>query len=276
MAILPVHMSHVVLSVGGARGAYQAKVLRDLSQEGQPMTSFYGSSVGALNAAMMATGQVHALVRLWSAITNEMVYNRKVNALGVARALVSNKAILDLSPLRQLIYDHLIGYRLKYDLTVEYVDYSHKLITHKMAAGNRLMGDDLNKIYHSCAIPVIFPTEQYADGGLMQPVPLSPAIEDAKPGDTIIVISCHPFSFYPIAKPKNNIEKAETAFEIMQSALVRSSLQPFLTINAMLKEMRLDEWRQFKRFDDAIYAPSEPLDWGMLDFDAASKYMREI
>jgi len=266
-------MNHVVLSVGGARGAYQAHILRQLHQASHPMHSFTGSSVGALNAAMMATGQANTLASIWSHISNAKVYRRKVNAINVARALVSRQAILDTSPLRTLIYDYLIGKRLIYDLTVEYIDYSHRLITHELKAGQLLKGDDLNAIYHSCAIPVIFPTQNYADGGIINPIPLSAAIKRASGGDQIIVISCHPLTQYAIPKPKNNIEKAETAFEIMQSALVRASIEPFLTINAILKDMGLDTWRQFKRFDEAIYSPSEPLPWGMLDFDSARKYM---
>ena len=63
----------VVLSGGGARGAYQAgawKALRELDYQFDIVT---GTSVGALNAAMMASGDFERAIMLWQEISPEAV-----------------------------------------------------------------------------------------------------------------------------------------------------------------------------------------------------------
>ena len=63
----------VVLSGGGARGAYQAgawKALRELDYQFDIVT---GTSVGALNAAMMASGDFDRAITLWQEISPEAV-----------------------------------------------------------------------------------------------------------------------------------------------------------------------------------------------------------
>ncbi len=59
----------VVLSGGGARGAYQAgawKALRELNYDFDIVT---GTSVGALNAAMMASGDYEKTTEMWTLLT---------------------------------------------------------------------------------------------------------------------------------------------------------------------------------------------------------------
>ncbi|HEY1967616.1 MAG TPA: patatin-like phospholipase family protein [Pseudonocardia sp.] len=63
----------IVLAGGGARGAYQAGVVRFLAEIGTPISALSGASIGALNAAILAaapslTEGARRLVELWSQV----------------------------------------------------------------------------------------------------------------------------------------------------------------------------------------------------------------
>jgi NTE family protein len=121
--------SAIVMSGGGARGAYQAGVMAGLVDLGLisddlplPFSILIGSSAGAINAAGLAAmadrpGEgVARLVKAWSEVEAQQVFRtdlRSLGGIGVrwARDLslggltgsVSPKALLDTSPLRGTI-----------------------------------------------------------------------------------------------------------------------------------------------------------------------------
>jgi predicted acylesterase/phospholipase RssA len=75
----------LVLSGGGARGAYEAGVIAAMVEaagvsDGTPIPGVdvvCGASIGALNAWFVATGQYSALQRLWSTVAAEDVFRLK-------------------------------------------------------------------------------------------------------------------------------------------------------------------------------------------------------
>jgi predicted acylesterase/phospholipase RssA len=116
----------LVLSGGGARGAYQAGLVQTLVtnggvQDGQPLKPYgliCGTSIGALNAYMIATGRYSRLREMWLTIgsqhviklkrqyryitdTNSGVGNRIAQAIGLALGIKSNvKGVLDSGSVR--------------------------------------------------------------------------------------------------------------------------------------------------------------------------------
>ncbi len=122
----------LVLSGGGARGAYQAGVLRaiaeirDETQGCRPLSVITGVSAGAINAACLAAdprpeldAAIH-LTNLWSSITSDQVF--KTDALSIGRigwkwlrdtalGTFSNstqaRSLLDTTPLRGLLARHI-------------------------------------------------------------------------------------------------------------------------------------------------------------------------
>jgi NTE family protein len=117
----------LVLSGGGARGAYQAGVLRGLLEAGLLQQGFdllVGSSAGAINAAMLAayasepeTGVTH-LEELWSNIQPQRVFRTDLRSLGgIGMRWVRDlsfggilrrtgaKSLLDTAPLREFLSD---------------------------------------------------------------------------------------------------------------------------------------------------------------------------
>jgi NTE family protein len=121
-------MLGLVLTAGGARGAYQAGVLKRLGEipaladRPSPFAIVTGASAGAINGAMLAACSTsfreatQEVARLWGALEVEDVFRTDVLTLGVgavrlARDLVFGgllgttvtSAFLDAAPLRALI-----------------------------------------------------------------------------------------------------------------------------------------------------------------------------
>lgn len=122
-------LTALVLSGGGARGAYQAGAmlgLRDLGVVGDgdrpPFDILVGTSAGALNAGVLAAhadrwwSGVEDLVHLWSHITAQQVFRTDLRSLGGLGAKwvrdlsfgglthrVAPKSLLDTGPLAELI-----------------------------------------------------------------------------------------------------------------------------------------------------------------------------
>ena len=65
----------LVLSGGGAKGAWEAGVAAALIERGVPVRLVAGSSAGALNAAMLADGRLDRLQDLWRTVKREQVYS---------------------------------------------------------------------------------------------------------------------------------------------------------------------------------------------------------
>lgn len=65
----------LVLSGGGARGAYQAGVWRALDELGIKIDIITGTSVGAINAAMVAQGELDLACSLWKEMETHMVFD---------------------------------------------------------------------------------------------------------------------------------------------------------------------------------------------------------
>jgi NTE family protein len=117
----------LVLSGGGARGAYQVGVLQGLLELGVPTGGrgfdvLVGSSAGAINAAVVAAYAddvalgVKRLSRVWSSIDAQQVFRTDLRSLGGIGAKwvrdlsfggilrrVSPKSLLDTAPLRELL-----------------------------------------------------------------------------------------------------------------------------------------------------------------------------
>jgi NTE family protein len=265
-------MNHLVLSVGGARGSFQAGAIAALVRRGFTFDAVYGHSVGALNGAMVASGAIPELVHLWNGVRDKDVYRHK---FGVARALwaaAQGKAMLDLDPLRTMIVDELCTRSLKVPFTTGKVSLETGVLSRSTHTPEDWNGLD-QAVYDSSAIPFVFPLDKRkADGGIIDPIPLSPAIEAAQEDDLIIIVSCHPLGNLPPDGPRKPIGELVRTFEVMQHALVQKSISPFLRLNRMLPEGGLTDpktGRTYKRFRSMVIAPKERLSWGMVDFDSA-------
>ena len=78
----------IVLEGGGARGAYQIGIWKALADEEIKIKGVAGTSVGALNGAMMVDGDLERAFKVWSEITYSRVMD--VNEEAIAALLEGN------------------------------------------------------------------------------------------------------------------------------------------------------------------------------------------
>lgn len=134
-------MKSLVLTGGGARGAYQIGVLKAISEMNpdfeHPFDVICGTSAGALNAAGLASGNSlfrHAIARLeklWAEISSEKIY--RTDFWGLTRrfgqftkALISGESdpdkpisLLDNSPLRGFLEQNIDFKQLKENISAD-------------------------------------------------------------------------------------------------------------------------------------------------------------
>lgn len=131
----------VVLEGGGAKGAYQAGVWKALAEAGVQYHAVAGTSVGALNGAMMAAGELDTAIRLWENMTFSQVfdaddaqmkrlYHRELNSTDMRELLREAAGILkegglDIAPLRQMIREYIREEKIRQsDVKFFFVTYS--------------------------------------------------------------------------------------------------------------------------------------------------------
>jgi NTE family protein len=101
----------LILSGGGAKGAYEAGVAAAFVERGVPLSLVAGSSAGALTATMIADGRIDRLETLWRTLTRDQVYALRPSVLfagllpGWITLATLNGAgsLFDPGPLRALI-----------------------------------------------------------------------------------------------------------------------------------------------------------------------------
>ena len=110
----------MVLEGGGARGAYQIGIWKALADEGIKIKGVAGTSVGALNGAMMVDGDLERAFKIWSEITYSKVMDVDEEAIAaffegnlksteVLRRIwekIKNGGV-NIAPLKQLIGEFL-------------------------------------------------------------------------------------------------------------------------------------------------------------------------
>jgi len=68
-------MRGLALEGGGARGAYHLGVIKALYQNGYEFDGFVGTSIGAINAAILAQGDFQKALELWTDISMDKVFD---------------------------------------------------------------------------------------------------------------------------------------------------------------------------------------------------------
>jgi len=213
----------ICFSGGGARGAYQVGVCKALEELGyyQKAYAFSGTSIGAVNASLLATNSIEDVRKIWIEFPKE-----KVSYIESIMKMIKNRdfsfvknGISDIQELEMLLKYHLDLDKLKKKRV--YVTLSPAGLSNDGVIGiikasfahyirkNRktiyspihLQKPELvhKQIIASCSIPFIFSPvniagKQHFDGGLYDNTPIKPL---AKLNcDTIIVIHLHRFSVY--------------------------------------------------------------------------------
>jgi len=305
----------LILSGGGARAAYQVGVLaaiRDMLPEPRrnPFPILCGTSAGAINAAALATSAedfgagITQLLDIWRNFHASSVY--RADALGIgatgARWLAAllggwlvkrgPRALLDNSPLRQLLSEHLdfsridsaIANQALHSVSLTCSGYnsgqsvsffqgrpdqepwqrSQRFGAHVKLGVDHLMA--------SSAIPFVFPAvkinrEYFGDGSMRQVAPISPAIHLG--ADKILVVGAG-----RMAEPSNQRQASDAYPSLAQiaghalSSIFLDSLSVDLerikrinqTLSLIPEQARQEHRIALHKLDVLVIAPSERLD----------------
>ena len=185
----------LVLSGGGARGAYQIGVWQAMNELHIPFSIVTGTSVGALNGAIMTQGDLNLAVDAWSEITAKNVMNFESEAdtstkdgrREVVRA-ITEKAIreksIDQTPLKHLIERYIVTDRVYRSP----VDFGLTAVTYPQFQTIRLFKDEIPKEHlvdylmasSACFpffLPYTFNGTTYLDGGFSDNMPIQMAAD---------------------------------------------------------------------------------------------------
>jgi len=169
-----------VLGGGGVLGAAEVGMLRALSGAGIAPDLVVGTSIGAINGAIVAAdpdAAVKRLAALWEAFASSSVFGPVVRRL--AAFVRSGTHLQAPDPLRDLLVQHLPVERFE-ELTVPFQCVAASI--ERAAEHWFTSGPLLDAVLASSAVPGVFPPvaidgEHYLDGGLVNSLPVGRAVE---------------------------------------------------------------------------------------------------
>jgi NTE family protein len=228
----------IVLSGGGAKGAFQVGVLDALiTGRGVRPAIVVGTSTGAIQALAVAQQDVPGLVRAWLALRrNRDIYRERGGIAGAV--LLGEKGLYDATPLRRLLRAFTDPARLAaspVDLRLGVVS----LQSGEFRLIDKATPNIADWVYASCAMPVFFdPLEtsdrqQWVDGGVRDVTPLGAAL-DLDP-TAVIVIGASPGEGVAVTRRFGGlIPIGLRAVGLLQSEVSRNDLANAALINDML------------------------------------------
>lgn len=178
----------LVLGGGGARGSYEVGVWKALREMDIPICAVVGTSVGALNAAMIVQGDFETTYKYWTELSTEDVIasnkrqeekkKKYVEFLDMAREVVVSKG-LDITPLKEMLSE-LVDEEKVRESETEMGMVTFSLTDRKPLS---LFKEDIPEgklvdyLIASAAFPAFKPQEiddkLYMDGGLSDTLPIS-------------------------------------------------------------------------------------------------------
>ena len=255
----------LVLSGGGSRGAYEIGAWQAFNELGVKFDAVYGTSIGALNAGLIAQGSLSKATEVWSNITLNQVIGGEEENLSIDRMISRKRDIVpfllenakhlraDIRPLENLLKENLDEGKVRASgmqlgvMTVR--------VPQMQPVPVRLSeipeGQLTDWLIASASCFPVFPTkkidgERYIDGGYFDNLPIDMAIQDG--AEEIVAVDIHPQTTHP--------EYARMPFLKMIHPL--RTLGSFLDFNPkLLKRMRLmgyyDAMKAYGAFDGVRY-----------------------
>lgn len=217
----------LILSGGGARGAFQIGVWQYLQDKGWDPGMICGTSVGAINAVAIGSGMPLAkLLDIWRTHHRSKMYRLKI--LQFVWSIITGRPprpLMDTRPLRSVISSNLDIEELRRSPR-EIIITAVNLLTSQLTLFNNSV-IDIDHVMASSAMPILFPWqyvdgEPYWDGGVMANTPLFPALESG--AEEIIVVLLSPVGHQLRKEPGNLMTAGELVFEHLLLGSCQSTL----------------------------------------------------
>lgn len=262
----------LVLSGGGAKGAFQAGAIEVLREAGYSFDAISGVSVGALNGAMLATEQFDELLEVWRQVTPERIL-RETSLLALARQYLVYKLGLGdppvskyhNDPLQHLMTHYLKGKKVTLPFHFGYVKLeSGKYIkaTIRRTGNHTIDQEDLKRLLASTAIPVYFNPVRIGDftavdGGLRNISPIKEVLPYQP--DQMVIIPTEPVNKDPgTTQVRDILEIAFRSIDIMLNEIFHEDIDRFLVVNQLVKQAEA-EGLTLTKSDGTPYTYIEPI-----------------
>lgn len=189
----------IALEGGGARGAYQVGAWRALEEAGIRYNAVSGTSVGAINGALMAMRDLPQAEQIWKDIRFSQIINvddgdmgrimsggfenleQVKSAFQTIRSIIQDRG-LDVEPLRNLLAERVDEEKIRssgvelFLTTVSITDKKELEIDAKDLAPGELKDMIMASAYHPAFKQTTLGGKSYADGGFYDLVPISALI----------------------------------------------------------------------------------------------------
>ena len=298
----------IVLSGGGAKGAFQFGALQYIYEEWMVRNPEYnfqivaGISAGALNGALIAQNKFQYLKEFWNNISNDSIYKGSLGFFpALWHILIYKTCAMSNAPLHKNLSNLVF---LK-DFDFEKVDFRFGAVSlsdgeYKMFHAANFDADDqlVNAILASATMPAIWPpvkdvrlksgekVTNLIDGGVRNSNPLGDVIGDDP--DEIVIINCNP----PAIPADPN--SAENILKIMKRALTditineifRSDVNEFLRVNKIISQLpegvsvNKPNGKPYKKYKCLLIEPGmdlgDPLDFSTEQTNLRMKHGYEV
>lgn len=263
----------LVLSGGGARGAYQAGVLRYLEEIHWKPDIICGTSVGAINACAIGSGMNSSrLSELWLRLNQKNIMRYSI--WNMLKGLFRRKyyPLVETYPLKKFIHENLDFTTLNESKTKVIISAVNILTSELKFFDNPNLR--IEHILASSAIPMVFPWqiidgEPYWDGGVMANTPILPALTHE--ASEIVVVLLSPVGGVPMMEaPETKDEALERLFELYLLGSYRSVEQGLEYRKTVMKGLTpvenflLGLRTQFKNAKISVIAPKRMLGLGSI------------
>ena len=201
-------LTALVLGGGGTRGAVQIGMLQVLTEHGFVPDRIYGSSVGAVNGVVFAGDPtregVERMTEIWRGLTRDDVYPQG-RLHGPWLYVQQRDSVYPNTGLRKVIeagvdFERLEDARIPVEVVAtSLTDGQERWFTY---------GSAMDAVLASTAVPAIFPPveidgERFIDGGVVNNVPVTRAIESG--ATRVVVLLCGPPAYAP-SSPRRPVE----------------------------------------------------------------------
>jgi len=221
----------LVLSGGGGRGAYECGVYQYLEETGRVPDILVGTSIGAINAAAIASGKTaRELEEAWLATRT-----RDIQRFWRVRPW---RAVYDTSPWRRTLHRFIDFDRLAH------TDKRVLITATEIESGDLRVFDNQevaltpDHILASCSIPFVYPWTRvgdahYWDGAVMANTPLGLAVDAG--ADEAIVVLLSPIGERRIPLPRHPWEILTVVLDLALSATYENDLRQLERINRLVR-----------------------------------------
>ena len=238
----------VVLSGGGAKGAFQVGCLKHLIEQGFTYDALYGTSVGALNSAAMAFKGIEYTENQWLSIKGR----GDVLSFNWSTLIGWSKGVYNMKPLRKYLEATINGTPMAEAIVCKVHLLTGEIVYSRSTTESQQ--DFIDSVIQSATIPFVMePTNNYGDGGMREQTPLRQAIEDG--ATKIVAILCNPIADQadPIAEPKGFLKMVKYGMRAVDL------LEHEVFVTDLDRRTRYDADDSDKKIDITWYAPDKLL-----------------